>query len=377
MAFPIARRQQVATRVAFFIPGFIIASWAPLVPLAKARASMDDAVLGLVLLCLGLGSLVAMPLSGMLAARFGCRPVMIVAVAAMVLALPLLAMAGTPLTIGLVLAVFGAAIGGMDCVMNIQAVKVERESGRALMSGFHAFYSIGSLVGAAAVTALLSLGSGALLATMTASACAIAMAGLSMHAWRSDREPRGESSFAMPRGVVLVIGLICFVTFLVEGSMLDWSAVFLHEVRGIGLEHAGWGFVAFNMAMTGARLLGDRVVDRLGHSAAVLVGGLVAAAGLALATLHSSLAATLSGFALLGVGCANIVPVMFTYAGRQDTLPERIAIPVVTTMGYAGILLGPALIGFIAHHGSLSLAFLLASAALVCVAFVGAAIRLR
>jgi len=377
MASITARRQQAATRVAFFIPGFVIASWAPLVPLAKARASLDDAMLGLVLLCLGLGSLVAMPLSGVLAARFGCRAVMVVAVAIMVSALPLLAVVDSPLAVGLVLLVFGAAIGGMDCVMNIQAVRVERESGRAMMSGFHAFYSIGSLVGAAAVTVLLSLGSGALLATALASGCAIAMAAVSMHAWRGDREPRGESAFAMPRGVVLVIGLICFVTFLVEGSMLDWSAVFLHEVRGIELAHAGWGFVAFNVAMTGARLLGDRVVDWLGHARAVLVGGLVASAGLVLATLSPGLAVTLSGFALLGVGCANIVPVMFTYAGRQHTLPESIAIPVVTTMGYAGILLGPALIGFIAHHGSLSLAFLICSAALACAAVAGAAIRLR
>lgn len=367
----------MATRAAFFVPGFAIACWAPLVPFAKARAGLDDALLGVLLLCLGLGSLLSMPLAGMLAARHGCRTVMLATVLMMVLMLPLLAVASTPVSIGIVLLVFGAGIGAMDCVMNIQAVVVERESGRAMMSGFHAFYSIGALSGAALVTLLLSIGGGALLSTLVVAAGVLAITALSSRWWRSERAVQGESSFALPRGVVIVIGAVCFISFLAEGSMLDWSAVFLHEVREVELAHAGWGFVAFNIAMTATRLFGDRLVNQLGPSMAVLLGGLLACGGFVLATLVPSFGVALLGYALVGIGCANIVPVMFSLAGRQSRMPESVAIPAVTTMGYAGVLLGPAAIGFIAQQWSLPAAFLMAAAALALVAVIGSLLRVR
>src|SRR5690606_34517635 len=144
--------QQRATRAAFFIPGFVIATWAPIVPFAKLRAGLDDAQLGLVLLCLGLGSLVAMPLAGALAARQGCRRVMLAAALLLLVLLPLLAVVSDAWLLGGVLLLLGAAMGAMDCIMNIQAVLVEREAGRPMMSGFHAYYSIGSLAGAVVVT---------------------------------------------------------------------------------------------------------------------------------------------------------------------------------------------------------------------------------
>lgn len=377
MSIVIQRAQQIATRAAFFIPGFVIACWAPLVPFAKNRAALDDATLGIVLLCLGMGSLMAMPVSGMLAARHGCRRVMLVTVAMMLVTLPLLAVVSTPLALGVVLLVFGAAIGAMDCVMNIQAVVVERESGRAMMSGFHAFYSIGSLVGAVVVSLLLTTGASPLFCTAAIAGVALVIAGSFMGSWRVDRVQSGAPLFVLPRGVIMLIGLVCFVSFLAEGSMLDWSAVFLHEVREMDLARAGWGFVAFNIAMTVMRLAGDRVVEQLGHAKAVLVGGLAASAGLAIATLAPSLIATLAGYVLLGVGCANIVLVMFTLAGKQTEIPDSIAIPAITTMGYAGILSGPAAIGFIEQGWSLTAAFLLTALALAGVAVMGSRLRIQ
>lgn len=369
------RSQQMATRAAFFIPGFAIACWAPLVPFAKARAGLDDAMLGMLLLCLGLGSLLSMPLAGLLAARHGCRPVMLATVLMMVLTLPLLATVSAPWSIGLALLIFGAGIGAMDCVMNIQAVVVERDAGRAMMSGFHAFYSIGALSGSALVALLLSVGTGALVACLVVVAGVLAITAGSARWWRTERAAQEESSFALPRGVVAVIGAVCFISFLAEGSMLDWSAVFLHDVRGVALAHAGWGFVAFNIAMTCARLLGDSVVNRLGASKAVLAGGLLACAGFVLATLVPSFAVALLGYALVGIGCANIVPVMFSLAGRQTRMPASAAIPAVTTLGYAGVLLGPAAIGFIAQQWSLPVAFLIAAGLLACVAVIGSRLR--
>ncbi|RXY83768.1 MFS transporter, partial [Salmonella sp. 3DZ2-4SM] len=152
------RAQQHATRAAFFIPGFATAAWAPMVPYAKAKAGLSDASLGAVLLCLGLGSLLAMPLAGALTGRLGCRRVMVITCAMMLGALPLLVLAPSPVALGAALFVFGAGVGALDCAMNMQAVAVERDAGRAMMSGFHAFYSIGGFVGAGCMTGLLILG---------------------------------------------------------------------------------------------------------------------------------------------------------------------------------------------------------------------------
>ena len=368
------RAQQRATRAAFFIPGFVIATWAPIVPFAKLRAGLDDAQLGMVLLCLGLGSLGAMPLAGALAARQGCRRVMLASALLMLALLPLLAVVSGAWQLGATLLLVGAAMGAMDCTMNIQAVVVEREAGRPMMSGFHAYYSIGSLAGAVLVTLMLGMGVPVLAATLAVSALVLVLTALAAPGWRRERAPGAASVFALPRGVVLGIGLVCFVSFLAEGAMLDWSAVFLHEVKGVELAKAGWAFVVFNLAMTLMRLAGDRVVAWIGRRATVLGGGLLGASGLALAMLAPDLGTGLAGYALLGIGCANIVPVMFTFAGAQTRMPEHLAIPAVTTLGYAGVLAGPALIGFIAQASSLAAALLAVAAALALAASLGSRI---
>ncbi|RRN55839.1 MFS transporter [Pseudoxanthomonas sp. SGNA-20] len=362
------RLEQHATRAAFFMPGFAIAAWAPLVPFAKARAGLDEAMLGIVLLCLGAGSLVAMPLAGALAARQGCRRVMVAAMLAASLALPALAVAPGAVGLGLALFVFGAAIGAMDCTMNLQAVAVERESGRALMSGFHAFYSIGGFAGAAAMTALLSAGAAPLPACVAAVAVVLVLVAAACRHWRAERVDSDVPAFAWPRGSVLLIGTVCFVMFLAEGAMLDWGAVFLDQAKDMDPARAGVGYVAFSLAMTVARLSGDRVVQAIGPLRAVVAGALVAFAGFALIVLAPGAWPALGGFVLVGIGCANIVPVMFSAAGRQAAMPESLAVPAISTLGYAGVLAGPALVGFVAHGTSLQFAFWCLGAAVLGVA---------
>lgn len=367
LSFVAARGQQHATRAAFFLPGFATAAWAPLVPFAKHRTGLDEGSLGLVLLCLGAGSLLAMPIAGMLAARHGCRAVMIATLVMVIATLPLLAVAPSPLTLGLVLFVFGAGVGACDCVMNMQAIMVERDSGRPMMSGFHAFYSIGGAVGAGAMTALLAFHLPPWLVCLLASAVMAALLALSLPHWRTDKAPSDAPMFALPHGVVLAIGVLCFVAFLAEGSVLDWSAVFLHEVQQVDPSRAGLGYLAFAIAMTVTRLVGDGVVARLGRHRSILIGSLVAASGFALATFAAWMPLALCGYALVGLGCANIVPALFSMAGNQKVMPESLAIPAITTLGYAGVLAGPALIGFVAQASSLVFAFSAVAVTLVLV----------
>lgn len=374
VAWPRERREQLSTRIAFFIAGFVMAAWAPLVPFAKARAAIDDGVLGLILLCLGVGSIVTMPIAGALAARFGCRLVITVSTVLLCLTLPMLAtVSGPPLLVGAVL-VFGAGVGALDVAINIQAIIVERASGRSMMSGFHGQFSLGGIAGAAGVTALLGAGSSPLAATLCVSAAILVLLALAAPYLLPYGARREGPVFAVPHGVVLFIGVLCFIVFLTEGAVLDWSAVFLTSVRGMDASYAGLGYAAFALTMTVGRITGDRIVQRHGHSNVIVFGGLCAALGFAFAALVPYWQIALLGYALVGVGCSNVVPVLFTSVGRQTVMPEHVAVPAITTLGYAGILAGPALIGLVAHAAGLSVAFLMLAVMLLGVAAGG---RLR
>lgn len=359
--------EQHATRVVFFIAGFAGAAWAALVPFAKAHADVSDGALGLLLLCLGIGSIATMPIAGACAPRFGCRQVMIVAALVMAAALPFLAtLSALPLLVA-TLMLFGAGIGTMDVTMNIQAIIVERASGRSMMSGFHGLFSLGGIAGAGGMAALLSAGASPLAAALCVSLCILAALAVSAKHLLPYGARNEGPAFAVPHGIVLLLGALAFVLFLAEGAILDWSAVFLTSVRNMDASYAGLGYAAFSATMTAGRLAGDRIVDRLGQKRVVLVGGLCAAFGFVVATVVPFWEATLLGYALVGVGCANIVPVLFSAVGRQDVMPENVAVPAITTLGYAGILAGPAGIGFVAHLTSLPTAFLILAAMLVAV----------
>ncbi|HEX4197830.1 MAG TPA: MFS transporter [Caulobacteraceae bacterium] len=370
-ASALVARQGVSTRLIFLVVGFESGAWAPLVPFAKARLGIDDGVLGLLLLSLGVGSIIAMPAAGAVAGRLGCRRVIVTAVLAFCLAMPVLAWASSlPLMIA-GLAVFGAGIGATDVAVNIQAIIVERESRRPLMSGFHGFYSLGGILGALGATGLLAADAAPLATMLLAGAAGLAALAVAAPHLLTYGGHTGGPSFALPRGVVWLIGAVCFTLFLTEGSVLDWSAVFLSSVRGMATSAAGLGYAAFAVTMTLGRLTGDRIVHRFGGGNVILFGGLCAATGFAVATLVPSWPVAVAGYALVGVGCSNIVPVLFSSAGRQTAMPESIAVPAVTTLGYAGILIGPAAIGLVAHLASLPVAFAMLALALLGVAASG------
>ncbi len=356
---------QVATRIAFLIAGIGTASWAPLVPYAKQRLGTGEGGLGLLLLCLGAGSLAAMPLAGALATRFGCRRVIGVTALCIVAALAGLATASSPTSLALALLLFGAGVGGIDVAMNIQAVIVEAASGRHMMSGFHGLFSAGGIAGAAGVSLLLWIGASPLGASLCIDLVILAL----LLVCRRHLLPYGSQGhspiFALPRGAVLFVGCLCFISFLAEGAMLDWSAVFLTTVRSVDPAHSGLGYAVFAIAMTAGRLSGDRFVPLLGKRKLLFLGGLCAASGLLLLVLAPWPLAAFAGFGIVGIGAANIVPVLYSTLESQRVMPPNLAVAGVTTLGYLGILAGPALIGLIAHAASLPAAFLVIAAMLL------------
>lgn len=346
-------RSVVGTRLIFFLAGFAISAWAPLVPIVKSQLALSESLLGLLLLCVGLGSVLTMPIAGGLAARFGCRSVTQVAACVLLVGLIFVVIAPTAPILGGALLLVGAGMGTVDVVMNIQAVMVERAAERPMMSGFHALFSIGGIAGAGLMSTLLGLRFTPLLAmACVVSAGFVILVGAHRGLLSTGLKSEGPP-MALPRGPVLTLGIMCLVLFLAEGSVLDWSGVHLRENFSAPESQAGWGYIAFSATMSLGRLTGDRIVAQIGRKVALLGGLLLAAVGFAVVALSPTPELVWLGYAIVGAGAANVVPILFTLAGNQSTMPAHLAVSAVTTMGYAGFLAGPAIIGFVAQGTSL------------------------
>jgi predicted MFS family arabinose efflux permease len=356
---------RLATRLSFLVAGFGMACWAPLVPFAKQRLMIDDGSLGLLLFCLGVGSVLAMVLTGVVSARYGSKPIIIAGALGLTIVLPLLSVAASPLTLGLALLAFGASLGSIDVAMNVHAVDVERAARRPLMSGFHAFFSIGGVAGSAVMTLLLTMRCAPVASALL---CALPMVVVTAVAWPRllPGVPAGKGPMlVMPHGVVLLLAALAAISFLGEGAILDWSALLISD-RGLApATQGGVGYMLFSIAMTVGRLGGDAVVARIGDRATMVLGSILAVTGFIILLTMPVPVLALAGFLLIGLGASNVVPVLFRRAGTQTKMPVGLAIAAITTAGYAGILMGPAGIGLVARLAGLQTAFWML-AALLC-----------
>lgn len=360
-------RAKLATRLAFIAAGFGVACWAPLVPYAKARCQVGDGTMGLILLLLGVGSVVAMPLAANLSARYSSRPVVLAGVVGLSILLPILSIAASPLALGATLFFFGASLGSLDVAMNLHAVDVERASDRPLMSGFHGLFSIGGFLGSGFMTALLSRHIAPTISTMFSSAVLVLLVIFAVPRMLADREVNSQPMFALPKGVVLIIALLAATSFLVEGALLDWSALLLVGERLLPAARGGLGYMLFSIAMTVGRLSGDRIVARFGDLTVLISSGLTALLGFCVLLLAPTAPVALGSFILIGFGASNIVPILFRRAGTQHVMPKGLAVAALTTAGYGGMLTGPAVIGFLSKGIGLHNAFWLLAALLVFV----------
>ena len=347
--------QKLATRLAFLAAGFAVACWAPLIPYAKTRIGADERMLGLILLCLGIGAISTMPLTAWWSARAGSKSMIIAGGLGLALLLPGLAVAGdAPLLIGILLG-FGAALGTLDVAMNIHAVEVERNASEPLMSGFHAMYSVGGFVGAGVMTFLLSSGLTPLWSSVI---CGVITAAATLIAWPSLLPARGEPAhLVLPHGIVLLIAGLGAAMFLAEGAMLDWGALLLIGKQLVRPEQGGVGYMLFSVAMTIGRLTGDRLVARAGNRAVLTWGGIIAVAGFIILLTAPIAFVAMAGCLLIGLGASNIVPVPMRRGGSESVMRGRLGVGALSTVGYAGILAGPAAIGFISQRVGLPGAF--------------------
>ncbi|WP_292992115.1 MFS transporter [Pantoea sp.] len=357
------------TRTIFLINGLGMSAWAPLVPFARDRLQLSGASLGALLLCLGIGSLAAMPVTGTLVAKFGCRRVMCFSTLLVLMMMPLLATADSHLVMAAALMIFGAGLGMLDVAMNYQAVQVEQAADKPMMSGFHGFFSLGGILGAGTVSLLLSQSLTPLTATLVVMAVMLLLLLWRLPVLMNERLHQPDQPWlVIPRGWVAFLGLLCFILFLAEGAVLDWGALLLLQNPEMTPAWAGLGYAVFSVAMTLGRFSGDKIIQRFGRYPVMLTGALTAAAGMSLAVLLPWPVIALLAFLLVGFGLSNTVPMLFNAAGNQRDMPANLAISAMTTLGYAGILSGPALIGFISQWISLSGAFLVIALLLLAVA---------
>ncbi|WP_130830839.1 MFS transporter [[Erwinia] mediterraneensis] len=364
-----AQYRQWATRIIFLINGLGMSAWAPLVPFARDRLSLNGASLGALLLCLGIGSLVAMPLTGSLVGRLGCRRVMIGSTLLILLTLPLLAILHWVPGMAVALMLFGAGLGTLDVAMNYQAVEVEKAAARPMMSGFHGFFSLGGILGAGAVSLLMSTGLTPLLSVAAVMTVMVILLLISLPALLNERLHQPNQPWLVrPRGWVAFLGMLCFILFLAEGAVLDWGALLLMHNKLVPAAHAGLGYAVFSVAMTLGRFTGDKIILRFGRYPVMLTGALAAALGVTLLVFAPWPALAFAAFLLLGFGLANTVPMLFNAVGNQKAMPANLAISAMTTLGYAGILSGPALIGFLSQSIGLNSTFLLIALLLLAVA---------
>ena len=368
--------QRLSTRFSFFGLGFATAAWAPLIPFAQQRLHFNHADFGLLLLCNGLGAMLAMPAIGKIVQRIGSRVPIGFALLLLAVLLPSLSLWTTPLMMAITLFLFGTAAGSLGVALNIQAVVVEKNSLKSLMSGFHGMASLGGLAGVLTITALLALSISAVMSAFAVSLLLVIIIFLSVpYSIKAVENTSLEASSKvkksirqrLPQPLIILIGIACFIIFMVEGAAMDWSGIYLTQQYGVNTTFAGLAYTFFAIAMTTGRFTGHYLIRYFGEKKLLTYSAICATLGLALVSIAPYWWLVLVGYTLVGTGCSNIVPIMFSRAGRQTVMPSAVALSCVSTMAYTGILVGPAFIGMVSELIGLSTVFMALSGLLLLI----------
>ncbi|MEU0137345.1 MFS transporter [Streptomyces sp. NPDC006296] len=362
---PPPARLRAALTVFFALDGFLFAGWVVRIPAVKHQTGATASTLGLALLGVSAGAVVTMMLTGRLCRRHGSHAVTVVCGVLLSLSIALPAQTHSALSLGLVLLLFGAAYGGMNVAMNSAAVDLVTALRRPVMPSFHAAFSFGGMAGAG----LGGLVAGSLspaihLAALTAVGLLVtavtAPALLRGGAAAAPAERRAADAPGPPavtgtgaRRIVVLFGVIALCTAYGEGALAEWGALHLSQDLGASPGPAAAGYSLFALTMAVGRLSGTTLLERFGQTRTLVVGGATAAAGMLLGALAPALWLALLGFAVAGLGLANIFPVA---VGRAGALAGPGGVAAASTLGYGGMLLGPPVIGFLADWISLPVA---------------------
>ena len=346
-----------AISTVFLLNGAGIGLWAAHVPTVQARMGIDTGMLSMVLLTVAAGALLAMPLMGGLTGRWGTRRMVLLSGFAFATMTPLIMGAPSLPLLFIAAFLFGVSNGALDVAMNANASEVETARGLPTMSSFHGFFSLGGLFGAGIGGLLVGQGLGHGQGALMVGVVTAVVLALSAPRVMGFAATHGAGShFSLPRGAALSLGLLALLCFAVEGALVDWSALLMQERTGATPASAALGFSAFSIAMAACRFAGDRLIVRFGALRIMVVGGLAMFAGLALAVASTHFVLSAVGFALVGLGAANVVPLLFGAAARIPGMSAGNGVAAVATLGYGGLLLAPPVLGWVAMHSSIMVA---------------------
>ena len=349
----------MAISAIFFVNGIVMASWVSRIPTITDKLNLSNAATGTALMAIAVGSLFAFQVVGRLLVRRSSATVTFAFAVLLVAALPFAALAPSIYLLIAALLVLGFGTGGMDVAMNSQGVEVENAVETNIMSSLHGFYSLGAFVGAG-----LGAAAAALDLPPWAHFVIIAVFGLatilSTRHWMVPDAPEAKHQhdeapvFAFPPRALWLLGLVAFSAAVCEGAIADWSGLYLKNELGTSAGFAALGFASFQLAMLIGRFAGDGMVRRFGPVQIVRRGGLIASIGVAAALLIGLPVPTLLGFMAAGIGLATAYPLAMSAAGNYKFLPRGQSVASVATVGYTGFLVGPPVLGWVAHVTSLT-----------------------
>ena len=355
-------KHRIAVSLFFYTCGTIFASWAARIPSVKDQFGLNEAELGATLFMLPLGSLIALPVAGWAVSHFGSRTMLFLSTIGYASLLLLLGYCSTTFQLSACLFAFGFFGDIVNIAVNTQALMVQEEHYRKpLMSSFHGMWSLGALTGAFTGGLFMKAGAG-LLGHFTVIAVIILVLAVAFFFYLIPKDtPRQQDQklFALPDKSLLILSLICLCCALCEGAMADWSSLYYKQVLQDVNSISTTGYTAFALLMAGGRLIGDRIAERFGYKGTLQMDSVLISAGLLLAILVQHPVAVIIGFGMVGLGVATIIPIVYSLAGKSKTMAPSVALAAVSTLGFTGFLIGPPVIGFLAHEVSLRWALLL------------------
>jgi MFS family permease len=371
---------RVAVKLIFFINGFIHANLAARFPRLQELFGINDGTLGFVLLSSSVGALLAMPFTGWLIIRNGSRRITIFSVFLYCLFVPLIPL--MPGLIGLIIIFFigGLTAGMLDVSMNSQAVMVEQQHEKPIMTSFHALFSIGMFAGAFCGSLFIELQTSLFIHLVVIVGVSLAGAAWARYHLIHDKPKTKEvdgPAFRLPNAAMVSIGVIAFCCMLGEGAMADWSTNYMENIAHANKSIAPFGLSAFALAMTIGRFFGDGARIRLGDRKLMIFSGLVSIVGISITLLFNNPYSVITGLFIVGIGLSSIVPIAYSIAGNTKDLPPGVGLAMVTTVGYSGFLFGPPLIGLLANWQSLRIALSLVAFLFVVMTLLSARYKTR
>ncbi|UPL50620.1 MFS transporter [Hymenobacter sublimis] len=355
------RTHRLAVSAAFLLQGLCFSTWAARIPTVQQQLGLSDTELGGVLLAVPVGSMASLPLSGWLVARFGSRLLTVLGLFLYAAFLPLLGLATTTPQLMGALVLFGLASNMANISINTQAVGVEALYGKSIMASFHGLWSLAGFAGAALGTFMISNTIAPLPHFLLVAAVVIGSVFLARPYLLPADAPREADApiFVLPDKSLLLLGVLAFCSLLCEGTMFDWSGVYFRKVVQADKDLVGVGFAAFMSTMAAGRFVADWFADRFGRRRTLVLSGLLEATGLLIAVAFPGVIPATLGFMLVGLGVSSVVPLVYGAAGRSTTMSPGVALAAVSTVGFAGFLLGPPVIGLVAGVTNLRVSFAL------------------